>query len=130
MEQVNTPGSGSPAQPSAPLEGFAGFSTPSPTDVRRHLTASGTLTGGRRGAGSVPQRVETTDPDGVDHTWVMQVTFVLTLAAGVPLVVGLSAVAELPTWSARAEFAVRVGAVVWLLTALGVYGYARWVDTD
>ena len=72
----------------------------------------------------MPERVETTDPDGVDTTWVMQVTFVVTIAAGVPLVVALSAFAELPTWAARAEFAVRVGAVVWFVTAIGVYFYA------
>jgi hypothetical protein len=77
----------------------------------------------------VPERVETTDPEGVDHTWVMQVTFVATLAAGVPLVVALSTLAELPTWAARAEFAVRVGALVWLVTAVGVYGYARRVQS-
>jgi len=76
----------------------------------------------------VPERVETTDPEGVDTTWVMQVTFVVTLAAGVPLVVLLSSFAELPTWGARAEFAVRVGALVWLVTALVVYGYARWLE--
>ena len=76
----------------------------------------------------MPERVETTDPEGVDTTWVMQVTFVVTLAAGVPLVVLLSSFAELPTWGARAEFAVRVGALVWLVTALVVYGYARWLE--
>ena len=74
----------------------------------------------------MPERVETTDPDGVDYTWVMQVTFVVTLAVGVPLVVGLSTLADLPTWGARAAFAVRVGALVWLVTVLGVYGYERW----
>lgn len=73
----------------------------------------------------MPERVETTDPDGVDTTWVMQTTFVVTIAAGVPLVVVLSAFADLPTWAARAEFAVRVGALVWFVTALGVYAYAR-----
>jgi hypothetical protein len=73
----------------------------------------------------VPERVETTDPDGVDHTWVMQVTFLATLAGGVPLVAGLSTQVVLPTWEARAAFAVRVGALVWLLTALAVYAYAR-----
>lgn len=76
----------------------------------------------------MPERVETTDPDGVDHTWVMQVTFVVTLAVGVPLIVGLSTRANLQTWGARAGFAVRVGALVWLLTALFVYGYARWLE--
>lgn len=73
----------------------------------------------------VPERVETTDPDGVDHTWVMQVTFLATLAAGVPLVAAISTQVALPTWGARAAFAVRVGALVWLVTALVVYAYAR-----
>lgn len=74
----------------------------------------------------MPERVETTDPDGVDTTWVMQVTFVVTLAGGVPAVVALSTLAELPTWNARALFAVRVGALIWFVTALSVYGYARY----
>lgn len=73
----------------------------------------------------MPERVERTDPEGVDHTWVMQVTFAVTLAAGVPLVVALSQFVSLPTWGARAEYAVRVGALVWLVTALVVYLYAR-----
>ncbi|MFB6155051.1 MAG: DUF5822 domain-containing protein [Haloferacaceae archaeon] len=73
----------------------------------------------------MPQRVETTDPDGVDFGWVMQVTFVLTILLGAPLVAALSTTVSLPTWGARAGFAVRVGAVVWLVTGLAVYGYAR-----
>lgn len=78
----------------------------------------------------MPEPVETTDPDGVDTTWVMQVTFVVTIAAGVPLVVVLSALTDLSTWGARAEFAVRVGALVWFVTALGIYGYARWQEQE
>lgn len=74
----------------------------------------------------MPERVETTDPDGVDTTWVMQVTFVVTLAVGVPLVAALSLTVELQTWYDRAEFAVRVGAFVWFVTAISVYGYAWW----
>lgn len=85
------------------------------------------LTVRRPPAAAVPEPVETTDPDGVDRTWVMQVTFVVTLAAGVPLVTALSTLAELPTWTDRALFAVRVGAVVWLVTAAIVYAYA-WVQ--
>jgi hydrogenase/urease accessory protein HupE len=73
----------------------------------------------------VPERVETTDPDGIDYTWVMQVTFVATIVVGAPLVALLSLGADLPTWEARASFAVRVGALVWLMTALLVYAYAR-----
>jgi len=41
-------------------------------------------------------------------------------------VVGLFALTTpLPTWEARAAFAVRVGAVVWILVAVPVYLYAR-----
>jgi membrane protein YdbS with pleckstrin-like domain len=73
----------------------------------------------------VPTRVETTDPEGVDYGWVMQTTFVLTIVVGAPLVAVLSTGADLPTWSARATFALQVGAVVWILTAVAVFLYAR-----
>ena len=76
----------------------------------------------------MPTRVETTNPDGVDYGWVMQTTFVVTIAVGAPLVAALSTLVTLTTWSARAEFAVRVGAVVWFLTAVLVYLYARTTD--
>ncbi|MDS0283327.1 DUF5822 domain-containing protein [Haloarcula onubensis] len=70
--------------------------------------------------------VEQTDPDGVDFGWVMQVTFVTTIVVGSPIVAVASVGAALPTWTSRAMFAVRVGAVVWVLTALSVYLYARY----
>lgn len=70
--------------------------------------------------------VEQTNPDGVDFGWVMQVTFVTTILVGAPIVVALSVLATLPTWTSRALFAVRVGAVVWFLTAVAVYLYARY----
>lgn len=73
----------------------------------------------------MPTRVETTDPEGVDYGWVMQTTFVLTIVVGAPVVAVLSTGADLPTWAARATFALRVGAVVWILTAVGVFLYAR-----
>ena len=73
----------------------------------------------------VPDLVETTDPDGLDYAWVMQMTFVLTIVVGAPIVAALSTAVSLPTWNARVSFAIRVGAVIWLLTALAVYGYAR-----
>jgi hypothetical protein len=69
--------------------------------------------------------VKRTDPDGVDFGWVMQVTFVVTIVAGAPLVAVLSLLTPLGSWAERATFAVRVGAVVWFLTAVGVYLYAR-----
>jgi membrane protein YdbS with pleckstrin-like domain len=80
----------------------------------------------------VPEPVETHDPEGVDYGWVMQTTFVVTIVVGAPIValiawlVGVS----LPTWAARAEFAVRVGAVVWFVVAVGVFLYARRMDDD
>jgi len=74
---------------------------------------------------AVPPRVERPEPEGVDHAWVMQVTFVLTIVVGAPVVAGLSLLVELPTWASRLSFAVRVGAVVWLVTAVAVYLYAR-----
>ena len=73
----------------------------------------------------MPPRVETTDPDGVDYGWVMQTTFVLTIVVGAPVVAALSALVELTTWTARANFAIRVGAIVWLVIAASVYLYAR-----
>ncbi|WP_135363051.1 DUF5822 domain-containing protein [Halosimplex halophilum] len=76
----------------------------------------------------MPARVERTDPDGVDYGRVMQLTFVATIVAGAPLVAALSLTVELTTWTERALFAVRVGAVVWIVTALSVYAYERRVN--
>ena len=73
----------------------------------------------------MPERVETTDPEGVDYGWVMQTTFVLTIVIGAPVVAALSLFTTLPDWPTRAEFAVRVGAVVWLCIGVPVYAYAR-----
>lgn len=73
----------------------------------------------------MPEPVETTDPDGVDYTWVMQVTFLVSLVVGVPVVVALSLSRSFDGWTAMALFAVRIGALVWLLIALFVYVYAR-----
>ena len=74
--------------------------------------------------------MERSDPEGVDYGWVMQVTFVVTIAVGAPIVAALSTLVTLPTWGARIAFAVRVGAVVWFLTAVGVYVYARRTRVD
>jgi uncharacterized membrane protein len=71
-------------------------------------------------------RVEQTDPEGVDFGWVMQTTFVTTILLGAPLIAILSLSVELTTWASRAQFAVRVGAVIWIVTAIAVYGYARY----
>lgn len=76
----------------------------------------------------MPEHVATTDPDGVDFGWVMQVTFVMTIVVGAPLVALLSTQVTLPDWPSRVSFAIRVGAPVWVLTGLCVYLYARWRD--
>lgn len=73
----------------------------------------------------MPTRVETTDPEGIDYGWVMQMTFVLTIVVGAPLVALFSIPADLPSWGQRVSFAIRVGAVVWLCIAVGVFLYAR-----
>lgn len=78
----------------------------------------------------MPTRVDdpetTTVEEGeVDYGWVLQVTFITTILGGAPVVAALSTLVSLPTWAARANFAVRVGAVIWFVTAVGVYLYAR-----
>ena len=78
----------------------------------------------------VPPSVEHTDPDGIDYGWVMQVTFVMTIIVGAPVVAALSLTTSLPTWGARASFAIRVGALVWFLSAVAVYLYARSRQAD
>ena len=75
--------------------------------------------------GRVTPEGERTDPEGVDYGWVMQVTFIAALAVGVPIVAVASLFVTLPTWPDRALFAVRMGAPLWLLISLCVYGYAR-----
>jgi len=72
-----------------------------------------------------PGTDEEVDDTEVDFGWVMQLTFVATILLGVPVVAGLSAFVPLPTWESRVGFAVRVGALIWILVALSVYGYAR-----
>lgn len=100
---------------------------------RRLVGTNGTTTPGGNAplktlppkVGGVPERVGRTDPEGVDYGRVMQVTFVATIVLGAPLVAVLSTATELPTWGARADFAARVGAAVWLVTALTVYAIER-----
>jgi hypothetical protein len=76
----------------------------------------------------VPTRVETADPEGVDYGWVMQVTFVVTILLGAPVVALASTAVTLPTWGARVAFVLRVGAVVWIVVAVGVFLYAKRTD--
>jgi hypothetical protein len=74
----------------------------------------------------VPERVDATDPEGIDYGWVVQVTFVLSIAVGAPAIGLLALTTDLPTWTARLLFAVRVGALVWLIVGLAVLAYARF----
>lgn len=67
----------------------------------------------------------TSEQASVDYGWVMQMTFITTIVVGAPAVAVASLAVSLPTWSDRAEFAIRVGAFVWLVTALAVFAYAR-----
>jgi hypothetical protein len=76
----------------------------------------------------VVQPVERAEYEGIDYGWVMQTTFVLTILVGAPVVAVLSAFVTLESWSARAAFAVRVGAPIWFLTAVAVALYARRTD--
>jgi uncharacterized membrane protein len=78
----------------------------------------------------VADLVDTTDPEGVDFGWVMQVTFVVTIIVGAPIVAALSTLVELPTWGARVSFAIRVGAPIWFLTAVSVFLYAKYKLDD
>ncbi|MFC7202106.1 DUF5822 domain-containing protein [Haloferax namakaokahaiae] len=55
----------------------------------------------------------------------MQMTFVTTILVGSPIVALLSLNAGLQTWGARAEFAIRVGAVIWFITAVALFIYAK-----
>ena len=73
----------------------------------------------------MPELEERTNPEGVDYGWVMQTTFVATIVVGAPTVAALSTLYTLPTWAARVSFAVRVGAIVWFLTAAATFLYAR-----
>ncbi|WP_439026773.1 DUF5822 domain-containing protein [Haloarchaeobius sp. DT45] len=70
---------------------------------------------------STREAVETDDL----YAWVMQTTFVVTILTGAPLVAIFSLLFDLQTWNARAEFAVRIGAIVWFVTAIGVFVYAK-----
>ena len=73
----------------------------------------------------MPTRVDHHEPEGIDYGWIMQVTFVITILVGAPVVALLASTTPLPTWAARATFAVRVGAVIWFVTAVLVFLYAR-----
>ena len=74
----------------------------------------------------MPERVETSDPEGVDYGWVMQVTFVTTILVGAPIVALASIAVDLATWGERATFAIQVGAPIWFVTAVCVFLYAKY----
>ncbi|MFP4590466.1 MAG: DUF5822 domain-containing protein [Halobacteriales archaeon] len=65
------------------------------------------------------------DGPPVDHTRILQTTFVVTVLVGAPLVALSSLLVDLPTWRARAAFAGVVGGSIWLLTAIGLLVRSR-----
>lgn len=73
----------------------------------------------------MPKPVERYDPEGIDYGWIMQVTFVLTILIGAPVVAIASTWVTLPSWGERVQFAVAVGAVVWFVTGVVVFAYER-----
>lgn len=73
----------------------------------------------------MPEPVERYEPDGIDYAWVMQVTFVITILLGAPIVALASTGASLPTWGERLRFALAIGSIIWFVTGLAVFGYAR-----
>lgn len=73
----------------------------------------------------MPEPVETYDPAGIDYAWIMQVTFILTIIVGAPLIALLSTQTSLGTWSDRLQFAIGIGATVWFVVAILVYLVAR-----
>jgi len=95
---------------------FAMFGVPS-SRQHNHLAPAHTSMG-------VAQKV-TVEADGVDYLWVMQVTFVVTIAIGAPVVAVAAVFTPLPSWGERALFAIRVGAGVWFITAIAMYLIAR-----
>ena len=90
------------------------------------ITSNRHLLAGRHERQHVADPVAKTNPDGVDFGWVMQVTFVVTIVVGSPLVALLSTTVDLPTWGARATFAIRAGAPIWLTTNVAAYLYAKY----
>lgn len=69
----------------------------------------------------------TSDADaGVDTERVMNLTFLVTLAVGVPAVVVLSLFVELDGWGEIGTFVVQTGAAIWFLTAIALYARERF----
>lgn len=101
-----------------PVVSDVGAGDPEREPSRTQSAATATDTGS-------PEDGPPRDPAGVDYAWVMQVTFVTTILLGAPIVALLSLVVRLPTWESRVSFAVRVGALVWILVAVAVLLYAR-----
>lgn len=60
----------------------------------------------------------------VDYEWVLEMTFIVTVVVGVPIIALASLLVDLPTWRARITYATTVAAAVWLLTAVVLFGYA------
>lgn len=56
----------------------------------------------------------------------MEVTFVVTVLVGAPLIGLTSFLVDLEGWRGRVVYATTLAAAVWLVTAVVVYGYARY----
>lgn len=74
----------------------------------------------------MPTKIEHYAPEGIDYGWILQITFILTILFGAPLIAVIGIYVDLPTWTDRVEFAVRVGAVIWFVVALGVFAFAKY----
>lgn len=72
----------------------------------------------------MPTLVDRYEPDGVDYAWIMQVTFVLTILIGAPIIALGSTFVELTTWGERVWFAAGFGAVIWMIVASTVFTIA------
>ncbi|WP_435333190.1 DUF5822 domain-containing protein [Haloarchaeobius sp. TZWWS8] len=100
------------------------------TDAADDANEDGAPAAGARSPAHAAEVGETTtDPDETDYAWVMQTTFVVTILVGAPIVTLLSLPFDLVTWGARAEFALRVGAVIYFVTAIGALVYEKQYRT-
>lgn len=63
--------------------------------------------------------------EAVNYRWIMEVTFVVTVLVGVPLIAVASAFITLDDWATRVRFATTLAAIVWIGTAAGAYLVAR-----
>lgn len=63
--------------------------------------------------------------ESVDYRWVMEMTFILTVVIGTPIIALGGLLVEFDGWTGRVVYATTIAALVWFLTAISVYLYAR-----